>query len=242
MKVITFVLQNKGGIGKSHIAWLLANYLLENSDIDIKVYDNDSETPRLVKYHSLNAEHIQLYKLDADGYVKPESLNLQKLNVVAQELETGDKNILVDCGSPSFQPTLSFFQDDIIELYKELDITFRIIIPVGKEQVTQTAPREVLAAFGDLAEYIIIENEFFGEFDFDVDLFEKAGVKFAKMKLEAMQNLQLQAIDTAKENNLLLNKAIKSPMFTIPEKGRLMQVKKGFNSIIDNIITNFEEK
>jgi len=240
MKVITFVLQNKGGIGKSHIAWLLANYLSENSDI--KVYDNDSETPRLVGYESLKAEHIQLYKLDADGYVQPESLNLQKLNVVAQELENGEKNILVDCGSPSFQPTLSFFQDDILELYQELGITFRIIIPVGKEQVTQTAPREVLAAFEDLAEYIIIENEFFGEFDFDVDLFEKAGVKFAKMKLEAMQNLQLQAIDTAKENNLLLNEAIRDPMFTIPEKGRLMQVRKGFNSIIDNIITNFEEK
>jgi len=238
---ITFILQNKGGIGKSHISWLLANYLMKTNDL--KVYDNDSETPRMITYECLNAEHIQLFKLDNNGYVKPESLNLEKLNILSQALESGDnENILVDCGSPSFQPTLSFFQADIMQLYIDTGVKFRIVIPIGKEPVTQTAPAEILAAFGDLAEYILIENEFFGEFDFDDKIFKKEGVKYAKMKMEPLQSLQLKAVDLAKENNLLLDEAITSPLFNIPHKGRLNQVKYNFESVIDNIITDFNNE
>ncbi len=240
--VINLIMQNKGGLGKSHISWLLANFLMKQ-DNNLKVYDNDSQVPVIMGYKSLNAEHIQLFQLDDQGNVKAESLNINKLNPIAHNLESGEhKNILVDCGSPSYQPTLSFFQAGAVELYRELGVKFRIFLPVAKDSVTHSALLEVLAAYGDLAEYVIIENEFFREFNYNDSVFKKAGVKYAKMKLTTYTKAQEEDIGTAKENGLLLDEAIKDPIFSLVQKSRLMQARKDFENVISQIIADFEEQ
>ena len=50
-----------------------------------------------------------------------ESLNIDAHHAIGNELEYGDNNIIVvDNGSPSFQPFLSYFQVNVVEAFKSI--------------------------------------------------------------------------------------------------------------------------
>lgn len=238
-KTIISIMASKGGVGKSYISTLIADSLT-GSNHKIKYYDNDSETPRLSQYKSLQSEHIQLYKLDSDGHVKAESLNINAMDVITNELEYGESDIImVDNGSPSFQPFLSYFQYNTIESFNSIGVEFIIVIPISKDNVTHAAPLELLNSYGNKVKYALIENEHFGEFEYDVSAFEKMNVQYSIIKMERYTNAQMQDINEAQELNLLLDEAIKSQAFNLVSKSRLSTAKKSFENIFLQILNNF---
>jgi hypothetical protein len=238
-KTVVSILSSKGGVGKSYIATLVANSIL-SLNANIKFYDNDSETPRLSQYTSLESEHIQLYNLDNDGYVKAESLNINAMDTITNELESGDSNIiLVDNGSPSFQPYLSYFQYNTIELFNNIDVDFIIVIPISKDTVTHNAPIEVLNSYGNRVKYILIENEHFGAFEYDVSAFDKLNVQYSIIKMERYTNAQMKDINMVQELNLLLDEAVKNKDFNLVSKSRLSMAKASFENVFLKILDNF---
>lgn len=238
-KYLVSVIAPKGGLGKSYIAMLLANSIL-SLNAHIKFYDNDSETPRLSQYTSLNSDHIQLYKLDSDGHVKAESLNINAMDTITNELENGIHDIvLVDNGSPSFQPFLSYFQYNTIELFNTIDVDFIMVIPISKDKITHTGPIEVLNSYGNKVKYILIENEHFGEFNYDVSAFDAMNVEYSVIKMERYTNAQMQDINKVQELNLLLSEAIMSREFNLVSKSRLSIAKTSFQQVFMNILNNF---
>lgn len=232
----------KGGVGKSWISTQMASYL-NSFDFSVKYYDNDSETPRLSQYQALNAEHIQLYKLDDDGHVKAESLNINAMDAITHELEHGENDIImIDNGSPSFQPFLSYFQYNTIELFNSIGVEFIIVIPISRDKVTHAAPLELLNSYGNKVRYILIENEHFGEFEYDVSAFENMDVEYSIIKMERYTNAQMQDINDAQKFNLLLDEAIKSQAFNLVSKSRLSTAKASFENVFSQVLNNFGVK
>ena len=106
MKTLITILSGKGGVGKSQISVSIAQSLKQ--EYSIKCFDNDSQVPTLSKYKSLNAKHIMIYDTDQDGEIKPETLDITKLDEISSEIEYGRNEIvLVDNGAASLNPFLS---------------------------------------------------------------------------------------------------------------------------------------
>lgn len=235
------IMHSKGGCGKSEIAALTADALQNKYGTEnLKIYDNDSETPKLSGYLSAKAEHIQLYKLDSRGHVKAESLDINKMFPVANELEHSNKSIvLVDNGSPSFQPFISFFQADAVDMYREIGVDFLIVTVVTADKITHKAPIELLSSYGSSVKYIVIENEHFGEVTFDDSFFESAEVDYSIFKMEKLTSAQNTTVMKVRDKNLLLSEAIISKEFSLVEKSRLKTVKKAFDIPFLSIIEEY---
>lgn len=238
-KTVYSIMCPKGGVGKTHIATLLASSI-KCLNKKTKIYDNDSETPRLSKYKALSTEHIQLHKLDSNGRVKAESLNINKMDVITNELEHGGHEIIIiDNGSPSFQPFLSYFQVDMVDMFKAINIDFIIIIPITKDDLTHDAPIELLSSYCNSVKYILVENGHFGEFDYDDSEFKKNNVDYAIIKLERYTNAQMEDVNRAQEYNLLFDEAVHNKEFNLVSKSRLNKAQKEFQDIFITILNDF---
>lgn len=241
-KILFTIAHSKGGIGKTEIAALTIDALLKQYGISaVKVYDNDSETPKLSMFKSIKPRHIQLYKLDSNGHVKAESLNIDNLAPVTDELENGKAQVVfVDNGSPSFQPFLSYFQANAVEMFKEqYDVEFIVITIVTADKVTHRAPIELLNSYGKSVKYVLIENEHFGEITYDTSVFDDAGAEYAIFKLERLTNAQYDTLIAAREKGMLLSEAITSKEFSLIHKSRLNTIQKSFEGPFLNILAEF---
>lgn len=70
--------------------------------------------------------------MDDEGHIYAESLNIDAQHTIANELEHGDNNIIVvDNGSPSFQPFLSYFQVNVLDAFNSIDVEFIVVIPIS---------------------------------------------------------------------------------------------------------------
>lgn len=241
-KTVITIMASKGGLGKSYIATLVASSLIHLGS-KTKFYDNDSETPVLSGYKSLKTEHIQLFRVDNEGHICSESLNIDAQHTIANELECGDnKIVVVDNGSPSFQPFLSYFQVNVVEAFKNIGVDFVVVIPVSKDSVTHNAPHELLASYGNSVKYIIVENEHFGEFEYDTSAFDIKQVKYAVIKMQRYTQSQMADINRAQELNLLLSEAITSREFNLVSKSRLSMAQKLFEDLFIQILNNLGVK
>ncbi len=238
-KLVISVLSSKGGVGKTFISAITASSL-NTLGYKIKFYDNDSESPLFSTYQSLRAEHIQLFKVDDEGHIYAESLNIDAQHTIANELEHGDNNIIVvDNGSPSFQPFLSYFQVNVLDAFNSIDVEFIVVIPISKDKITHNAPLEVLASYGKKVKYILVENEHFGEFDYDTSIFDIKQVQYAVIKMQRYTPSQLADINKAQELNLLLSEAIISREFNIVSKSRLTIAQELFQNLFLKILNDF---
>jgi microcompartment protein CcmK/EutM len=250
MKTLISILSGKGGVGKSQISVSIAQSLKQ--EYTLKCFDNDSQVPTLSKYKSLNAKHIMIYDIDQDGEILPETLDITKLDEIAFEIENGNNEIvLVDNGSSSFNPFLSAFSLEAIEmLYQEIsNFNFIVVIPVTADITTHKSAFEILTRYSILAKYIIIENYHFGKFDFfntEIGkLFEANRSVIINVKLQRYTDSFLKMHEKMRDLNLTKEEALDSKIFQLIEKSRIRKMKKDFDdvflSIIDNLICDSEK-
>ena len=250
MKTLISILSGKGGVGKSQISVSIAQSLKQ--EYSIKCFDNDSQVPTLSKYKSLNAKHIMIYDIDQDGEILPETLDITKLDEIAFEIENGNNEIvLVDNGAASFNPFLSAFSVEAIEmLYQEIsNFNFIVVIPVTADITTHKSAFEILTRYSILAKYIIVENYHFGIFDFFNTpigkLFESNRSVIINVKLQRYTDSFLKMHEKMRDLNLTKEEALDSKTFQLIEKSRIRKMKKDFDdvflTIIDNLICDSEK-
>ena len=105
--------------------------------------------------------------------------------------------------------------------------------------VTHNAPLEVLASYGKKVKYILVENEHFGEFDYDTSIFDIKQVQYAVIKMQRYTPSQLADINKAQELNLLLSEAIMSKEFNLVSKSRLTIAQELFQNLFLKILNDF---
>lgn len=159
MKNVHFTLQGKGGVGKSFVSSLLAQFY-KSKDLPLVCVDTDPINATLIGYKSLAARRLDLMAGET-------SVDERKFDELMEWIVAEDSNFVVDNGAASFIALSNYLvENDAI----------RVIADAGKQVVVHTvitggqAMQETLRGFQQLAkqlpeqaQLIVWLNEYFGE-------------------------------------------------------------------------------
>lgn len=242
MKKVHFTLQGKGGVGKSYVASLIAQYLLSR-DEPVELIDADPVNPTLFGYEALKVDRLELME---DNAIVPGKFDAMMLRIFEE-----DTNFVIDNGASSFVALNSYIIKDEIA---------NMIADNGKQMVIHTvvaggsALVETLTGFADLAEQmpeqvliVVWLNEHFGKIEHDGKPFEEMNVYSENAsRVSGVIRLSRQepstygaAIERMLSKKLTFAEINMSPDFDLMNKSRLFRVKKeierGMQPVMDQL-------
>ncbi|WP_163598193.1 nucleotide-binding protein [Moraxella catarrhalis] len=234
---IHFVMQSKGGAGKSVVSSLLSQYLLKNAE-NVSLIDIDPSNKTLAAYKSLDVEQIDIIK-DDENIVDQSKFDgfLQKF------LQSENETYLVDTGSGEYLPFNNYLTimgiPDMIQAFGK-HIYIHVPINYGQaEDDTKKCLINLAASYPNVG-IIVWENEYFG----------KSSVEFVKTKAyQSIENI-IGAVKIPKLNADTFEKDFKDMLkngmtfedvqnddkyFQFFSKVRLGNIEKDINKRIDEV-------
>jgi hypothetical protein len=170
MANIHFIGGEKGGVGKSVIARVMAQYFIDRGQPFLG-FDTDRSHSTFTRFYSDYASPVVV-----DQY---ESLDA----IVEAACEQPDKSILVDLAAQTHGPLVKWMDDSgVLELAGEagINITYWHVMDSGRDSVDLL--KKVLDRFGSRLGYIVALNQMRGD---NFDIFEKSGEKEHALSLNA---------------------------------------------------------
>jgi len=170
MAQIHFIGGEKGGVGKSLVARVLAQYLIDH-ERPFLGFDTDKSHGALMRFYAGYASPIVV-----DRY---ESLDA----IVEAAVAAPDRSILVDMAAQT-QDALTQWMDDsaLIELSSELGLglTYWHVMDSGRDSVDLL--KKLLDRFGSRLNYVLVQNHIRGD---NFDILEVSGEKKRALELHA---------------------------------------------------------
>jgi hypothetical protein len=170
MAQIHFIGGEKGGVGKSLVARVLAQYLIDH-ERPFLGFDTDKSHGALMRFYAGYASPVVV-----DRY---ESLDA----IVEAAVAAPDRSILVDMAAQT-QDALTQWMDDsaLIELSSELGLglTYWHVMDSGRDSVDLL--KKLLDRFGSRLNYVLVQNHIRGD---NFDILEVSGEKKRALELHA---------------------------------------------------------
>lgn len=163
----------KGGVGKSVVARLLAQYCIDRS-IPFLGFDADRSHGALVRFYKDFTSPVLI-----DRY---ESLDA----IVEAASELPDRRILVDLAAQAHEPLTQWMDESqLLEVAREIGLNIRYwhVMDNGKDSVDLL--RQLLDRYGQRLNYVIVRNPLRGN---DFGILERSGL------LERAQGMQARII------------------------------------------------
>ncbi len=170
MATIHLVGGEKGGVGKSVVARLLAQYMIDH-EIPFIGFDTDRSHGALLRFYSDYASPTVI-----DNY---ESLDILLETASAQP----EQRILVDLAAQTHHPLALWIEDSgVLELAEELGISicYWNVMDSGKDCVDLLD--KLLDQFGNTLNYVLVQNQIRDE---SFNILESSGVKDRALVLNA---------------------------------------------------------
>lgn len=244
---INFVLQGKGGVGKSFASSILAQYFIDyKKKNNVVVADTDPVNTTTAKIKRLNADIIKIIENNNVVQSRFDSM-------FESILEGGDFNFVIDNGASTFLPLLQYFHDNqVMEMFNEIkqDVYIHTIIVGGQAQADTIEGFESLVNLvkGSKAKIIVWINEFQGEpilsgkHIYETNFFELNKDVVAGAVL--IKDRKSDAFDTdvkkLTSNSMTLIEALESDDFGLMAKSRLKRVFNDVYTQLDAIYDNVE--
>jgi hypothetical protein len=170
MSHIHFIGGEKGGVGKSLVARILAQYFIDH-ERPFLGFDTDKSHGALMRFYAGYASPIVV-----DRY---ESLDA----IVEAAAEQPDRSILVDLAAQT-QDALTQWMDEsgLLELSSEMGIaiTYWHVMDSGRDSVDLL--KKLLDRFGSRLNYVLVQNQIRGD---NFDILEASGEKQRALSLHA---------------------------------------------------------
>lgn len=150
----------KGGVGKSVVARVVAQYLIDHQ-LPFLAFDTDRSHRSLTRFYGAYASPVVV-----DRY---ESLDA----IVEAANEHPEKRILVDLAAQTHDPLVRWMDESgVLELLAEagIPLSYWHVMDSGKDSVDLL--KKVLGQFGARLGYVLVLNHLRGD---DFDIFEKSG-------------------------------------------------------------------
>jgi hypothetical protein len=160
----------KGGVGKSVVARLMAQYLIDRK-LPFLGFDSDRSHGALMRFYAPFASPVV-----ADRY---ESLD----TIVEAAAEQPDRRILVDLAAQTHEPLVRWMEESsLLDVASELGVKVRYwhVMDSGRDGVDLLA--QLLDRFGARLSYVLVLNELRGA---DFDILERSGEKERALGLDA---------------------------------------------------------
>lgn len=170
MTQIHFIGGEKGGVGKSLVARVLAQYMIDR-DLPFLGFDTDRSHGALMRFYSGYASPVLVDRYEAlDAIIEA---------AVAQP----ERRILVDLAAQTHDPLVKWMDDaDVINLVAELGLRLNYwhVMDSGKDSVDLL--HKLLDRFGSSLNYVLVRNEIRGN---DFSLLERSGEQARAITLGA---------------------------------------------------------
>lgn len=236
---IHFVLQGKGGVGKSYVASLITQYLLSKNQPVLPI-DTDPVNATLAGYEVFNARRLTLL---SDGKIIE-----RKFDELMEIIAHTDMNIVIDSGASTFIPLAYYLKENnAINMILGWDkkILVHTIITGGQ------AFLDTVNGFIALAEQmppdvgiVVWLNEFFGDIVHNEKTFEQSKVYqnyhnriYGIVRLPRYTASTFgQDVQAMLDRRLTFEEVAALPEFGLMAKSRLSRVKKSIFDQLDQII------
>ena len=234
---IHFTLQGKGGVGKSLVASILAQYFLHRG-ANIRCLDTDPVNQTFSQYEALCAEHLQLMsdgKVDSRGF-----------DTLMERLLTEDGIFIVDNGASTFIPLWSYIvENDVLDMLHAAGrrVCVHTVVTGGQ------ALGDTLKGFKSLADstvegnIIVWLNEYFGPIERDGKTFtDMLAYRESESKVLGVVRIAKRNQDTFGRDveaviarKLTLEEAIRSGTASVMTKQRLKTVQRDLFEQLDQL-------
>lgn len=235
-KTVHITLQGKGGIGKSFVSLVLAQYI-KQQDPNVLCIDTDPVNATFSSFPGLGAHSINLLENNV--------INERRFDGMMEQILNADGNVVIDNGAASYVPLSSYLIDND---------AFAVIRNAGKHVIVHSviagglAQANTVSDFATLAsqlpegiDIVVWLNEHFGEI-------EAAGKTFLEMKAYLDNKHRVIAvielphrtgstfardIDIMLKCRLTFDEALNSDRFFIMPKQRITMVRRAIYEQLD---------
>lgn len=236
---IHFIMQSKGGVGKSVVSSLMAQYLKDKVN-NLSIIDIDPNNKTLASYKNLNVKQIDIIKDDEN------IVDQSKFDVFLQDfLQTDNSTFLIDTGSGEYLPLNNYLTImGIADIIRDFDKTMYIHVPINYGQAeddTKKCLLKLTETYNNVG-IVVWENEYFG----------KPITEFVQTKAYKSFDNIIGAVKLKKLNADTFEKDFKTmikhgmtfddvktdnKVFEFFGKTRLDRIQKDINAQIDTIFT-----
>ena len=170
MATIHLIGGEKGGVGKSVVARLLAQYMIDH-DLPFIGFDTDKSHGSLLRFYA--------------DYASPTIIdNYRSLDAIMEAAsEQPEQRILVDLAAQTHHPLAQWIEESgVLELAEELGITIYYwnVMDSGKDSVDLL--NKLLSQFGTKLNYVLVQNQLRDE---HFNILEFSGVKERALAFDA---------------------------------------------------------
>jgi hypothetical protein len=154
---VHFILQGKGGIGKTFVSSILAQWLKHKNPEALRCYDTDQENTTFSRYKSLNVKHIPVM-------TESRTIEPKRFDTLMMDILEADGNCVIDNGANTFSPLMAYLiENACFELLKDSGRSVFIhSIVGGGDTLHDTASGFISTALSTPVPLILWENEHFG--------------------------------------------------------------------------------
>lgn len=232
---IHIILQGKGGVGKSLIAAMLAQYFNDKGH-NLICADTDPVNDTFSRYKSLGVKTIQI--IDQSN-----KIDTRKFDILIEDLIAHEGTAVIDNGASTFVPLTTYMADSsIIETLIEAGrpVIIHAVLTGGPAlQDTMVGLNALLKM--QTAPVIVWINEYFGPVIKDGKTFvESVLYETYKDRIKGVIKLEKRNADTHGKdmellvsNTLTFDEAKTSDIFTLMPRTRLARVQKDIYNQLD---------
>ena len=141
MKKVHFILQGKGGIGKSFVSALIAQYI-QQEDPDVLCLDTDPVNATFSSFPGLKVKSLELMEDNA--------IDERRFDDMMEEIFNAESNVVIDNGAASFTPLSSYLLDNE---------AFAAIQEAGKEVVIHSVIAGGLAQDNTVSDFVNLTSQ-----------------------------------------------------------------------------------
>jgi CobQ/CobB/MinD/ParA nucleotide binding domain len=241
MSTVHFILQGKGGCGKSFVAVLLAQYLSDKG-LAVTCFDADPLNQTLAGFTALNIKKVDFLENTEKG----RRINPRRFDDLVEEIarQPADSQAIVDTGSSSFVPLVHYLvTHDAFAVLTKLghELVVHTVVTGGQALLDTLHGSAQLVKQLDDVRFVVWLNPFWGPVAEDGKSFEQMKVYHdIKKRIESVIELPAytdellpQDVSAMLKRRLTFKEASQSPEFTLMSRHRLGVAQKNFFTRMD---------
>ena len=155
---VHFILQGKGGIGKTLVSTILAQWIATKDELALRCYDTDQENATFSRYKAMDVKHVPVM-------TDTRNIDPKRFDALMIDLLETEGNCVVDNGANTFSPLMGYLiENDCFDLLTESGRKVYIhTIVGGGDTLHDTAMGFVSTAKSTTVPLVLWENEHFGQ-------------------------------------------------------------------------------
>jgi hypothetical protein len=231
------VAQGKGGVGKSLVSAILAQYFLNRAGA-VDPFDTDPVNDTLSQYQGLSARRVNI--LDHAN-----NIDARVFDGLMEDLLSSKNVCVVDNGASTFVPLMAYMvENKAIELLQGAgkEVIIHCVI-TGGQAFEDTLQGLSVMLQSQKAPVVVWLNEFYGEVERDGRSFQDSALyKDYRDRIRGVVRIEKGNPDTfgrdmemLGKNKLTFDEALRSPLFGIMPRQRLKMVRDALFAQLDAI-------